>query len=49
MVEWHGQTERDVAATRVRAGLETQITADRGEADGRAFLARFEALDEGVR
>ena len=49
MVEWHGRTERDLAAARIRAGLEGPILATYGQADGRAFLTRFDALDEGAR
>ena len=48
MVQWHGQTERDLAAARVRSGLEGSILAERGEVAGRAFLAKFDALDERV-
>jgi hypothetical protein len=46
MVEWHGHTERDLAATRTRASLETQILAARGEVAGRRLLARLDALEE---
>lgn len=48
MVEWHGSTERDLAAARSRAAIESQVIAARGEAAGRALLARFDALDERV-
>jgi hypothetical protein len=46
MVEWHGRIERDLAAVRTRAGLETQIIAARGEAAGRRLLAQLDALEE---
>jgi hypothetical protein len=46
MVEWHGQTERDLAAKRTRASLEAQILTARGEVAGRGLLARLDALDE---
>jgi hypothetical protein len=48
MVEWHGSTERELAAARSRAVIETQILVARGEAAGRALLARFDALDARV-
>jgi hypothetical protein len=46
MVEWHGRTERELAAPRTRANLEPRVLAALGEGPGRAFLARFDALDE---
>ena len=48
MVEWHGKTERDLAAVRTRANVEAQVLAARGAAAGRALLARYDALDERV-
>jgi hypothetical protein len=45
MVEWHGVTERELAATRLRAALESQLIADRGEVAGRRLLAALDALD----
>jgi hypothetical protein len=45
MVEWHGKTERDLAAIRSRANIETLVLAARGEAAGRAILARFDGLE----
>ncbi len=44
MVEWHGVTERQIAAKRGRETLETQLVAAKGEAEGRALLARIDAL-----
>ncbi len=44
MVEWHGATERKIAAARSRASVEAQVLAARGEGPGRALLARFDAL-----
>jgi hypothetical protein len=46
MVEWHGKTERDIAAARTREAIAAQITAARGEAGAKALLARLDALDE---
>jgi len=46
MVEWHGKTERDLAAARTREAVKAQITAARGEAGAAALLARLDALDE---
>ena len=46
MVEWHGRTERELAAARVRSNLEPRVFAALGETPGRAFLARFDALGE---
>ena len=48
MIEWHGKTERDIAAARTRAALATQLTAARGEAGAEALLAKLDALDERV-
>jgi hypothetical protein len=48
MIDWHGREERDLAAARTRATLETQVIQARGEAAGRALLARFDALGEAV-
>ncbi|HEY5071282.1 MAG TPA: hypothetical protein VII63_04540 [Caulobacteraceae bacterium] len=45
MVEWHGRTERELAAARSRANLEPRVLAALGEGPGRGFLARFDALD----
>ncbi|MGA0599457.1 hypothetical protein ACO2Q3_01985 [Caulobacter sp. KR2-114] len=45
MVEWHGKTERDLAAARTREALKGQIAAVRGEAGAAALLARLDALD----
>ena len=44
MVEWHGNTERELARERTRAAIEQQILAARGEA-GRELLARLDALE----
>jgi hypothetical protein len=46
MVEWHGRTERELAAARVRANLEPRVVAALGAPAGRAFLARFDAAGE---
>ncbi|HWA63979.1 MAG TPA: hypothetical protein VG939_21585 [Caulobacteraceae bacterium] len=45
MVEWHGKLERDLAAARTRESIEAMVIAARGEAEGRAFLAKLDALD----
>ncbi len=45
MIEWHGRTERELAARRTRAALERQIIAAKGEAGGRGLLARLDAMD----
>jgi len=44
MVEWHGDTERELARDRTRASIEAQVLAARGEA-GRELLARLDALE----
>ncbi len=46
MVEWHGTIERDIAAQRSRANLEPRVLAALGEGPGRAFLRRFDGLEE---
>jgi hypothetical protein len=46
MVEWHGVTERELAAARIRANLEPRVVAALGEGPARAFLARFDSLGE---
>lgn len=48
MVEWHGKTERDLAAARTREAVKAQIVAARGEAGAAELLARLDALDERV-
>ena len=48
MVEWHGKTERDIAAARTREAIAAQITAARGEAGAKALLAKLDALDTAV-
>jgi len=45
MVEWHGKTERDLAAVRSRETIGARVLAARGESAGRALLARFDSLD----
>ena len=45
MVEWHGDTQRDLAAKQFRRDLEPSILNARGDREGRALLARFDALD----
>jgi hypothetical protein len=46
MVAWHGVTERDLAAARSREAIEAMVIKARGETAGRAFMARFDTLDE---
>ena len=48
MIDWHGREERDLAAARARATLETQVLQARGGEAGRALLARFDALGDRV-
>ncbi|MGH7022247.1 MAG: hypothetical protein ACREEB_01505 [Caulobacteraceae bacterium] len=48
MVEWHGRTQRDLAAERARTQLETRLVAERGPEGARALLTRMDAL-EGAR
>ena len=48
MVEWHGKTERDIAAARSRGAIEAMVVAEKGQGAGGAFMARFDALDERV-
>lgn len=50
MVEWHGSTERELAAVRTRAQIETQVIAAKGKVEGGRILAELDALDPaGVR
>lgn len=44
MVVWHGRTQRDLAAERSRAQLETRLTAERGSIAAKALLAQLDAL-----
>ncbi len=48
MVEWHGRTQRDVAADRSRAELEARVIAARGEVAGRRLLDRIDTLGDRV-
>jgi hypothetical protein len=48
MVEWHGKTERDIAAARSREAIEAMVLAAQGDVAGKAFMARLDALDERV-
>lgn len=48
MVEWHGATERDLAAARTRQAIEASVLAAKGPAEGRRILAELDALDERV-
>ena len=48
MIDWHGREARDLGAARMRAKLEGEIIAARGKAQGRALLARLDALDDRV-
>ena len=45
MVEWHGITERELAAVRARAAIEQQVLRAKGEVEGRRLLAKLDALD----
>lgn len=46
MVDWHGRREREIARERVRGEIEREVLKRLGPADGKAFMARFDALDE---
>ena len=48
MVEWHGRTERELAAARTRKEIESQVLAARGATEGRRILAELDALDARV-
>ena len=48
MVEWHGRTQRDLAAARSRTELEARLIAERGSAAARALMDRIDALGEAV-
>lgn len=48
MVEWHGRTQRDLAADRSRAELEGRVIAARGGVAGRRLLGRIDALGDRV-
>jgi hypothetical protein len=45
MVEWHGGTERELAAARTRREIEAQVIAAKGGGAGRRLLAELDALD----
>jgi hypothetical protein len=45
MVEWHGVTERELAAVRSRAGIEAQVKAAKKPAEARRLLEDLDALD----
>jgi hypothetical protein len=45
MVEWHGRTERELAAARTRRDIEGQVIAAKGTGEGRRILADLDALD----
>jgi hypothetical protein len=45
MVEWHGRTERELAAARTRREIEGQVLAAKGPVEGRRILAELDALD----
>lgn len=45
MVEWHGRTERELAAARTRREIEGQVMAAKGAVEGRRILAELDALD----
>ncbi|HEY5288514.1 MAG TPA: hypothetical protein VIJ59_00645 [Caulobacteraceae bacterium] len=46
MVEWHGRTQRDLAAERSRAQLETRLIAERGPSAAGRLLERLDALGD---
>lgn len=48
MVEWHGRTQRDLAAARSRTELEARLIAERGPTATRALMDRIDALGEAV-
>jgi hypothetical protein len=48
MVEWHGRTQRGLAADRSRAELQARLVAERGPTAGRALMERIDALGERV-
>ena len=48
MVEWHGNTERALAAVRTRAALESQLVGLRGKRAARRLLAEIDALEERI-
>lgn len=48
MVDWHGRREREAARIRSRIEIERQVVEKLGEAQGREFMARFDALDDGA-
>jgi hypothetical protein len=48
MVEWHGTTERDLAAARTRETIEANVLAAKAPAEARRILAELDALDERV-
>jgi hypothetical protein len=45
MVEWHGSTERELAASRTRKEIERQVLAAKGPVEGRRILADLDAMD----
>ncbi|MBV8681325.1 MAG: hypothetical protein JO111_00520 [Caulobacteraceae bacterium] len=45
MVEWHGRTQRELAADRTRKEIEEQVVAAKGVAKGRLILTELDALD----
>jgi hypothetical protein len=46
MVEWHGRTQRDLAADRSRAQLEARLVAERGPGGARRLMQRLDELGE---
>jgi hypothetical protein len=48
MVEWHGATQRDLAADRSRVELEVRLVAERGQVAARSLLERIDALGDRV-
>jgi hypothetical protein len=48
MVEWHGRTQRDLAADRSRGELAARLTADRGPTAAGRLMDRIDTLGERV-
>lgn len=46
MVEWHGRLVREAARERTRGELERQVLGRLGAAEGRALMARLDALEQ---
>jgi hypothetical protein len=48
MVEWHGRTQRELAADRSRKELEARLVAERGQSAARRLMERIDALGDRV-